>query len=145
MNDNIQLNSESDFGQGTTKTYALGFGLSLLLTLAAYLLVWRHVHTHHRWLSDVFLIFLVIALAQIQLIVQLRFFLHLGRGSKQRWNLTVLAFAAMVVLILVLGSLWIMNNLNYHHDGYGTTHDGNNLTSPSQTNQYIIHDEGIHQ
>jgi hypothetical protein len=46
-------------------------------------------------------------------------------------------------LILVLGSIWIMTNLSYHHDGYGVTHDGHTLHTPAQTNQYIIQDEGI--
>lgn len=124
-------------------SYIIGFAASLLLTLLAYGLVWQHVRSHHSWLSDNLLIFIVITLAQIQLFVQLRYFLQLNSSSKQRWNFTVSAFAATVVLILVFGSLWIMNNLNYHHGSFGETHDGHNLTTPAQTNQYIINDEGI--
>ena len=52
------------------------------------------------------------ALAVAQLMVQLVFFLHLGTESKPRWNLTVVLFALMVVVILVFGSLWIMKNIN---------------------------------
>jgi cytochrome o ubiquinol oxidase subunit IV len=61
------------------------------------------------------LVAVIIVLAVSQLFVQLLFFLHLSRESRPRWNLIVLLFAAMVLLIVVLGSLWIMNNLNYHH------------------------------
>ena len=56
----------------------------------------------------------IIFLAVVQLVVQLVFFLHLGRERQPRWNLLAFAFMAIVLLILVLGSLWIMNNLNYH-------------------------------
>lgn len=139
--------SDTEAGKGTTKTYITGFVLSLGLTLVAYLLVSRHVNSHHLIYTDKSLNIGVAALALIQLVVQLVFFLHLGRESKPRWNLTVLSFAAIVVLILVFGSVWIMNNLNYHHvhNGYGVTHDGHNLNSPAQSNQYIIQDEGIQQ
>jgi len=40
-------------------------------------------------------------------------------------------FAGLVVLIVVVGSLWIMNNLNYH-------------MSPAATDAAIMKDEGIH-
>jgi cytochrome o ubiquinol oxidase operon protein cyoD len=117
--------------KGTFKTYAIGFGLSLLLTLAAYFPVSRHVHSGHLIYSDRSLIVAVITLAITQLFVQLVFFLHLGRESKPRWNLVVFLFAALVVLILVLGTLWIMWNLNYH-------------MAPIPSDQQIIHDEGSH-
>lgn len=116
--------------QATIKTYVAGFSLSLGLTLVAYLLVWRHVHSHHTIFTDQFLNAAVSVLAILQLVVQLVFFLHLSRESRPRWNLAVLSFAVLVVTILVGGSLWIMWNLNYHHP-----HE------PTSTE--IIHDEGI--
>lgn len=136
--------SDSEVPVATVGAYIAGFVLSLGLTLTAYLLVWRHVHSHHTVFSDSFLNIAVAVLALLQLIVQLLFFLHLGRESKPRWNLTVLSFAALVVGIVVLGSLWIMDNLNSHHGSYGTTHDGHNLNTPAEVNKYIINDEGIH-
>jgi cytochrome o ubiquinol oxidase operon protein cyoD len=117
-------------------SYATGFVLSLGLTLAAFMLVWRQTESDNAAFSKTFLISWLIALALAQLITQLVFFLHLGRESKPRWNLTVLSFAAVVVVILFFGSLWIMNNLRYH--------EGHKMT-PEQTDQHIIEDEGIHQ
>jgi cytochrome o ubiquinol oxidase operon protein cyoD len=64
-------------------------------------------------------------LALTQLFVQLLFFLHLDRESKPFWNLQVAILAAGVVLILVIGSIWIMNNLNYH------------MNTPQQIQKYI--------
>jgi heme/copper-type cytochrome/quinol oxidase subunit 4 len=46
--------------------------------------------------------------------VQLIFFVHLDQERKPRWNLMVLLFAVLVVVIICFGSLWIMKNLNYH-------------------------------
>lgn len=117
--------SHQDFGHGTILSYSIGFIVSLELTLGSYLLV------VHQALASNRLIFTIIALAIAQLLVQLVFFLHLGSESKPRWNLVVFSFAVTVVLILVIGSLWIMNHLSYH-----------NINS-SQTNTSIIKDEGI--
>ena len=109
---------------GSVKTYSLGFGLSVVLTVLAYVIA------SHQLASNWTLVYVLLVLAVTQLFVQLAFFLHLGRRSG--WNLTVLSFAGMVVLILVIGSLWIMKHLNYSQD---------NL-SPQQLNQSIIKDEG---
>jgi len=134
-----------DADTGTQITYAAGYLLSLALTVTAFLLVHKHIDSHHLNPSDDFMLVALSALAIIQLFVQLIFFMHLDRESKPRWNNLALAFAAIVVFILVGGSYWIMTNLHYHHTGYGVTHDGHHLTSPSQETQYIIQDEGIHQ
>jgi cytochrome o ubiquinol oxidase operon protein cyoD len=101
---------------GSVGSYIAGFVLSLMLTLTAFLLVNRHVSSHHSAISHSVLMTMLTGLALTQLLVQLIFFLHMDRESKPRWNLTVLMFAATVVVILVFGSLWIMNNLNYHHE-----------------------------
>lgn len=115
--------SQPAVSHGSTKTYVSGFLLSIVLTLAAYLC------TTHNIASGWALMGILAVLAVIQLFVQLVFFLHLGRGSESRWNTTVLLFAAMVVGILVFGSLWIMGNLSYGHQNIPTT-------------QQIIKDEG---
>lgn len=134
----------SESSQGSLKAYITGFIYSLALTLTAYMLVSIHVSSGHTSFSDHILLIAIVVLAIVQLATQLVFFLHLDKESKPRWNLTAAAFALIVVLIVVIGSLWIMANLSYHHEhSYGVTHDGHPLTSPSQTNQYIIHDEGI--
>src|SRR4051812_21204786 len=99
---------------GTYRNYLAGFGLSLLLTLLTYLIVWWHVRDRHVVFTHLFLTIAILALAITQLLVQLIYFLHLGRESKPYWNLTVLIFAAGTVFILVAGSIWIMENLNYH-------------------------------
>lgn len=94
------------------RSYVIGFTSSLVLTVAAYLLVTE------RWLDDGYLIAAIASLALAQLVVQLICFLHLGKEPGAKWQLVVFLFMIVVVLIVVVGSLWIMNNLNYNmmHD-----------------------------
>jgi cytochrome o ubiquinol oxidase operon protein cyoD len=128
---------------GSYLTYSVGFVLSLALTSTAFWLVHRHLATHHLSPSDSFSLAALAILAITQLIVQLIFFLHLDRESKPWWNTQVLIFAIGTVIIVVGGSIWIMTNLGYHHGPRNTTHTGHQLNTPTQTNQYIIQDEGI--
>ena len=112
--------------------YIIGFTLSLVLTLTAFWLVHKHVASGHVFPSDRFMTVAIMALAIVQLMVQLVYFLHLDRESKPRWNLGALLFMLMILLIIVIGSLWIMSNLNYRMSG-----------SPSQVNQYIQSQDGL--
>jgi cytochrome o ubiquinol oxidase operon protein cyoD len=93
---------------GSVGSYVVGFVLSVALTLAAYFAV-----THHAF-GRTGLIATVCTLAGVQLMVQLLFFLHLGREGKPRFSLWTFVFMLMILVIVVGGSLWIMNNLNYH-------------------------------
>ncbi len=106
-------------------SYIVGFVLSLATTLLAYFFVVNHV-----WPKET-LIYIVMGIAVVQLVVQLVFFLHLGRGN--RWKLLTFWFAVLVVLVVVVGSLWIMNNLDYNMM----------QMSPEQMNQYMNQNEGI--
>lgn len=94
-------------GHTRLQTYVIGYVASVLLTVTAYALV--RAHAFAKWT----IVSLILALAMIQFLVQLLFFLHLGREGKPRWKLLVLLFMILVVSIIVGGSLWIMNNLNY--------------------------------
>lgn len=106
------------------KSYTIGFILSLVLTLTAYIAVTKRIFS-----TDGIVAFIV-ALALTQFIVQLYFFLHLGHETRPRWKLAVFFFMLGVVLILVFGSLWIMNNLNYR------------MTIPQQE-QYMNNQDGL--
>ena len=92
----------------TLTAYISGFVISLLLTLLAYLLVVKDV------VDARFVIPAIVVLALTQFVVQLVFFLHLGREAKPRWNMMAFLFMLLVVFIVVGGSLWIMQNLDYH-------------------------------
>lgn len=118
--------------QGSILSYSAGFGLSIIFTLAAFWAVQIHLDSHHTFPSDTLLIAIIMGLAVVQLVIQLVFFLHMGSEKRPRWDLAAFLFMLLVIVIVVFGSLWIMKNLDYH-------------MTPSQTNDSIIHDEGIHK
>jgi cytochrome o ubiquinol oxidase subunit IV len=123
----IQTQAEASKLPVRISSYVVGFVLSVLTTLVAYLAV-----VYHIW-STGFLIALIVILAVIQLLVQLLFFLHLSHEKGTRWKLVTFLFALMVVAIVVIGSLWIMHNLNYN-----MMH-----MSPQEQLQYMQQNEGI--
>ncbi|MBA2367667.1 MAG: cytochrome o ubiquinol oxidase subunit IV [Candidatus Protochlamydia sp.] len=106
MSSEISLAQIQKEWHGTLKSYLIGFSASLLLTLASFFLVIT------RYLSGKSLIYAVIGLAFAQAICQLKFFLHLGQEAKPRWESLIFYFMILILLIIVLGSLWIMHDLN---------------------------------
>lgn len=96
------------------KSYIIGFILSIILTLIAFYFVMQHVQNNHMAFSHEFLTWLIIALAFIQMLIQLFFFLHLGKKGQPKLNLVVLISFILIILIVVIASIWIMQHLNYN-------------------------------
>lgn len=90
-------------GHGSRKSYFTGFLLAIALTVVPFGLVMSHSSVGTP------LIIAVFALAQIG--VHIVYFLHVNRSEEQRWNLMALVFTAIVVCIILGGSIWIMHNL----------------------------------
>ena len=93
----------------TLRSYIYGFVLSLALTTTAFYLVASHTSTGALSYQSVIAGIAVLALVQIA--VQLHFFLHLGKKTTPRVTAILIAFALLVIIIVVGGSLWIMYNL----------------------------------
>jgi cytochrome o ubiquinol oxidase subunit IV len=91
-------------GGTTWKGYLTGYLLSLLLAFFTYFIAL------FSSLNDLLLLLLTL----FQALIQLFLFLHLGKEEKPRWNLLFFGFMALVSLIILIGSIWIMNNLNYN-------------------------------
>lgn len=91
---------------GTYKAYAIGFVASILLTIISFSLVITNLITGQA------LVFAIVGLALVQAIFQLLFFLHVGQEAKPRWETLVFCFMLMILLIIAVGSLWIMYDLN---------------------------------
>lgn len=111
--------------------YVIGFLLSLALTLTAFVLVNNHVTSQHAVFSHAVLVPVLGLLAIMQFVVQSVFFLHVATERRPRWKLLGFLFMLLVVLILVVGSIWIMQNLNY------------NMMGTDETRVYMREHEGI--
>ena len=103
-------NIDIDFGTGkkNLKSYLIGFVLCVILTLIPFALVAQQM------LQGPALYYALIGLAMLQLYVQVVCFLRINASPKGRWNLVSLLFTILIVLVVVIGSLWIMYNLNYN-------------------------------
>lgn len=104
----VVANHQAEDIKPTTRSYVVGFGLSVGLTMLAYLVVTMH------WMRGQAALILVSFLAVTQFAVQVLCFLHVGGEQRPRRKLLFFVSMLIVILILVGGSLWIMNNLNYH-------------------------------
>lgn len=87
-------------------SYLIGFVLAVILTAIPFWLVYTHALPAPR-------IALIIAVtAVLQILVHLRFFLHVNFTTTPRENLMALSFTAVLIFLMVGGSLWIMIDLH---------------------------------
>lgn len=108
---------------GSVRSYTAGFISAVTLTLIAFVIAGKHAVHGNRLIS------MLLGLAIVQFVLQLVFFLHIGKESKPRWKQLVLLLMIVFVLILVLGSIWVMYSLNYR-------------MSPEQINIYMLKQDG---
>jgi cytochrome o ubiquinol oxidase subunit IV len=89
------------------RSYLTGLTLALILTAIPFAVV------SFEMLNRRPALLVIAAAAVIQILVHLRYFLHLDLTHTPRENLLALCFAAILVGIMIGGSLWIMFDL--HH------------------------------
>ena len=93
--------------QGTFRSYMTGFVLSVILTAIPFWLVMGNV------LDDTLLTGIVImALAAMQIVVHMVYFLHMNSKSEGGWTVMALIFTSVLVVITLTGSLWVMDHLD---------------------------------
>lgn len=93
---------------GSLKSYTVGFILSLVLTVLSFGCVMSGALPQHLVVPG------IVALCVVQLLVQLVFFLHMSAAPGQRSNLSIGVFTLLIIAIVVVGSLWVMHNMNLY-------------------------------
>ena len=86
--------------------YMKGFILSVILTAIPFYLVMTGTLDNHTTVG------IVMAMAVVQIVVHMIYFLHMDARSEGGWNLLSLIFTIIVVAITLAGSLWVMYHLN---------------------------------
>lgn len=86
------------------RAYVSGAILALFLTLVPFAAVHWHVMPRYA------LYYLIGAFALVQMVVHFRCFLHIGLRQK-REDLQLILFSALLLTIIVGGTIWIMFNL----------------------------------
>ena len=93
-------------GHGSLRGYLVGYLVAVLLTIASF----AAAETNALTPSSVTAAITVLAIAQM--LVHLIFFLHISTSPHQRTNILAFAVTALVVSMIVAGSLWIMAHLD---------------------------------
>jgi cytochrome o ubiquinol oxidase operon protein cyoD len=86
--------------------YTVGLLLAVILTAISFWVA----NTSLLWAPGVALGLVVLAIAQMG--IHLVFFLHITTGPDNTNNVLALAFGVLIVILVVGGSMWIMDNLN---------------------------------
>lgn len=89
----------------------IGFAASLILTMAAYLIIVNPEYFNFTAETTATVIF---ALALVQSLIQLIFFINVWKEEGPLWNLCVFISTVSIIFIVVFFSIWIMNHLNYN-------------------------------
>ena len=89
-------------------SYLVGLGLATLLTFVSFFVS----GTTLVWGPSIPVALVVLAIAQMG--VHLVFFLHITTAPDSVNNVLALAFGVLIVFLLLVGSLWIMANLNHN-------------------------------
>ena len=100
-----ELPSEYEFGSGL-RGYLIGLALAVLLTAASF---WAP-HTDLIWGPGIPVALVVFAIAQMG--VHLVFFLHVTTGPDNTNTVMALAFGVLIVVLIIGGSIWIMESMN---------------------------------
>ena len=94
-------------GHSSLKSYVTGFVLSLILTAIPFWLVMGDVIE-----SKTVTIAAIMILGGMQMVVHMIYFLHMNNRSEGGWTMMALIFTIMILVIVLVGSLWVMYHLN---------------------------------
>jgi cytochrome o ubiquinol oxidase operon protein cyoD len=96
-------------GHGTLRGYVTGFVLAVILTAIPFWLVMGDVLGESQTTA-----LAIMALAVVQIIVHMVYFLHMNTKSEGGWTMLALIFTVVLVVITLSGSLWVMYHLNHN-------------------------------
>ncbi|ARS53378.1 cytochrome o ubiquinol oxidase subunit IV [Kushneria konosiri] len=87
------------------RSYVWGFALALVLTLIPFALVaFTDIKQMTLWIT-------IGICALVQVIVHLRFFMHITFAKNKREDLLLILFTVLILVILCGGTLWILFDL----------------------------------
>ncbi len=94
-------------GHGTFKSYMIGFLLSVVLTLIPFWIVLGDVMDSTAWAVAA-----IFVLGATQMVVHIRYFLHVSLKVEEGWQVMSLGLAVLLLVIVMAGSIWVMFNLD---------------------------------
>ena len=104
-------------GHATYKGYITGFILSVILTAIPFWLVMSGAME-----NTTAVIAIILALGSAQIVVHVVYFLHMDAQQEEGWNLMSFIFTATLIMIMLIGSMWIMFHLHENTHPEHPTH-----------------------
>lgn len=107
-----KLASHGDHGDamashGTLRGYATGFLLSVVLTAIPFWMVMGNAFA-----SSTVTAFVIMGIGAVQIVVHMVYFLHMNTKSEGGWSMLALIFTLVLLVIMLVGSIWVMHHLN---------------------------------
>lgn len=99
--------SRTDDNARELKSYLIGYGLALVLSIVPFAAV--------AWggLAITTTLWIIAGFALVQIVVHFRFFLHIDLSGQKREDLQLILFSVLLFILMAGGTIWIMVNL--HH------------------------------
>ncbi|SFU58933.1 cytochrome o ubiquinol oxidase subunit IV [Pseudoduganella namucuonensis] len=94
---------------GSLKSYTIGFVLAVILTAVPFWLVMGKVFSDSSTTA-----LILLGLGAVQIVVHMVYFLHMNAKSEGGWNMLAMIFSAVVVVIVLSGSIWVMYHMNHN-------------------------------
>lgn len=106
MSSHVSSDHGHEAGHGSVKSYVVGFVLSVILTVIPFWAVMTSAF------EKATLIPMVLVLAVVQIIVHLKYFLHLDFSPASRASTFAFLFSALIIVMVVGLSIWILYSAN---------------------------------
>lgn len=97
---------DASHGHSSVKSYVIGFVLAVILTVIPFKIVMDGTMDRGT------ILWIILGMAVVQIVVHLKYFLHMDGSKGQRWNVMAFLFTLLILFIVLAGSLWIMHNMN---------------------------------
>ncbi|XBC44261.1 MAG: cytochrome o ubiquinol oxidase subunit IV [Buchnera aphidicola (Schlechtendalia peitan)] len=88
--------------------YIINFVILIILTVLPFMLVIR------KFFSKEITLILILLCLIIQVLIHIKFFLHLNLSNKYKWNVISIIFAFVISTIILSGSYWVIKSLNHN-------------------------------
>ena len=99
--------SADNTAHGSYRSYIIGFVLSVILTAIPFYVVMAEVEIDLLWALAI-----IFSLGAVQILVHVHYFLHVSVGAEDGWQFMSLLFTAVVLVIILEGSIWVMFHLH---------------------------------
>lgn len=106
MSSELSLQEIKKEWHGSYRMYIIGFIYCMVFTCCSFFFAATD------WLPLRPLVYLLVSFAFVQAFAQLFCFLHVGQEAPPRWETLIFGFMVLILLIIAIGSLWIMHDLN---------------------------------